>query len=200
MIATMSTNPFVEQRQRLEAGDRLASVVATLPGELRETNAVPLMAIVRELEASSVIEIGVIHAVTRVNAEDPKAVKTQRGILEDYRDRRLYDRDRTHCSNIKRIATQIQSADGSPEGSEELKPLDQVLVPLKHADDDLLGDVERILNATITAITEIDESRRVEDAQAAQERFARSMQPTIDDIKKNLSRMNELAGKLIDDM
>lgn len=196
----MSTNPFVEQRQRLEAGDRLASAVDTLPRELRETNAVPLLGIVRELEASSVIEIGVLHAVSRVSVEDPQAVKTQRAILEDYRDRRLYDRDRTHCSNIKRIATQIPSTDESSQASQQLERLDQVLLPLKDADDDLLGDIERIVNAAITAITEIDECRRVEDAQAAQKRFAESMRPAIDDIKSNLSRMNELAGKLIDDM
>jgi hypothetical protein len=41
MIATMSTNPFVEQRQRLEASNQFASVVATMPMGLRETNAVP---------------------------------------------------------------------------------------------------------------------------------------------------------------
>jgi hypothetical protein len=158
------------------------------------------MAIVRELEASSVIEIGVIHAVTRVDVDNPKAVKIQRAILEDYRDRRLYDRDRTHCSNIKRMATQIQSGDPSPGTFEALERLDQVLAWLKDADDDLLGDIERILNEAITAITEIDGKRRVADAQAAQERFARTMQPTIDDIKSNLSRMNELAGKLIDAM
>jgi hypothetical protein len=199
-IEMMSTNPFVEQRQRLEAGDRLASVVATLPSGLRETNAVPLMAIVRELEASSVIEIGVIHAVTRANVEDPQAIKTQRTILEDYRDRRLHDRDRTHCSNISRIRTQLQPVDGASGGSAEFEHLGSLLSELSGRDDDLLDDVERILTATIAAIIEIDQCRRVDDAQAAQERFAKSMQPTIDAIKSNLSLMNKLAGELIDSM
>jgi hypothetical protein len=45
MIDTMSTNPLVAQRWRLEASGRVASVVATLPFELRETNAVPLLGI-----------------------------------------------------------------------------------------------------------------------------------------------------------
>jgi hypothetical protein len=100
-----------------------------MPVGLRETNAVPLVAIVRELEASSVIEIGVIHAVTRVDVENPRGVEEQRKILEDYRDRRLYDRDRTHCSNIKRIATQLQSGDPSPEASAGLDRLNRVLSP-----------------------------------------------------------------------
>jgi hypothetical protein len=196
----MAANPFVADRERLDGSDRLASVVATLPSELRRTNAVPLVGIVRELEASSVIEIGVIHAVTRVRVADADAVTTQRRILEDYRDRRLYDRDRTHCSNIKRIATQIRTADGSLRHSPETAPLDQVLAPLEDADDDLLGDIERILDASIEAIVEIDESALVEDARAAQERFAERMRPTIEDIKRNIGRMNELAGKLIADM
>ena len=50
MIDTMSTNPFVAQRWRLEASDRSASVVVPCV-ELRETNAVPLLGIVTELEA-----------------------------------------------------------------------------------------------------------------------------------------------------
>lgn len=198
MIATMSTNPFVEQRQRLEAGDRLASIVATLPIGLRETNAVPLLAIVRELEASSVIEIGVLHAVTRVNVENPEDIKTQRAILEDYRGRRLHDRDRTHCSNLRRIRTQLQHTEGAPKATADFKRLDTLLRTLSNRDDDLLDDVEGILADVIAAITEIDGCRRVENAQAAQERFAKSMQPTINAIKANLSLMNKLAGEFID--
>lgn len=194
----MSTNPFVEQRQRLEASNQVASVVATMPVSLRESNAIPLMAILRELESSSVIEIGVIHAVTRVNVEAPTAVEAQRTILEDYRDRRLYDRDRTHCSNIKRIATQITGDDDSAEASAALERLDDALAWLKDADDDLLGDIDRILDEAITTISTMDESRRVRDAQAAQERFAERMQATIDDIKSNLARMNDVASRLID--
>jgi hypothetical protein len=200
MIDTMSTNPFVAQRWRLEASDRLASVVATLPFELRETNAVPLLGIVTELGASSVIEIGVIHAVTRVNVEDPRAIKAQREILEDYRDRRLYDRDRTHCSNIKRISTQLRSADETAQAVQELQRLDQELVPLQEVDDDLIGDIERILDEAITAITEIEKHRRLDDARDTQVRFAERMQPTIADIKGNLRRMNEVTRKLIDEM
>jgi hypothetical protein len=85
----MRTNVFIEQREQL------ASVVTTLPRELLETNAAPLLGIVSELQASAVIEIGVVQAVTRVNVEDPQAIKAQREILEDYHDRRLYVRDGT---------------------------------------------------------------------------------------------------------
>jgi len=183
----MSTNRFIEQRELL------TSVVTTLPRELLETNAAPLMGIVSELQASSVIEIGVVQAVTRVDAEDPMAVKRQREILEDYRDRRLFDRDRTHCSNINRIATQIRPSE-SPAASE----LDAVLTPLRHADIDLLDDIEGILDASIAAITEMDDSRRVDDARARQEQFAKDMRPTIERMKSNLSRLNDLTGKLID--
>lgn len=178
----------------------MASVVATLPFEVRETNAVPLLGIVTELEASSVIEIGVIHAVTRVNVEDPQAIRAQREILEDYRDRRLYDRDRTHCSNIKRISTQLRSADETSPAVQELQRLDEELVPLQEADDDLVGDIERILDEAIAAIAEIEKHRRLDDARDAQERFTQRMQPAIADIKGNVRRMNEVTRKLIDEM
>jgi hypothetical protein len=73
-------------------------------------------------------------------------------------------------------------------------------VPLQEADDDLIGDIERILDEAITAITEIEKHRRLDDARDAQERFTQRMQPAIADIKGNLRRMNEVTRKLIDEM
>jgi methyl-accepting chemotaxis protein len=131
IIWAMYTNPYVEGRERL------ASIVTTLPRELLETNAAPLMGILSELQSSSVIEIGVIQ-------------------------------------------------------------LNEVLEPLRHADDDLLDDIERILGDSLTAIREIEGSSRLADARSAQARFTERMQPTIDRIRNNLSRMNALTGQLID--
>ena len=187
----MSTNPYVEGHEQL------ASVVTTLPRELLETNAAPLLAIISELQASSVIEIGVIQAVGRLKADDPQAITRQREILEDYQQRRLYDRDRTHCSNIDRIATQLRAPLGQSP-SPKLDELNAVLEPLRHADDDLLDDIEQILGDSLTAVREIEGSSRLVDAEAAQGRFMARMQPTIDRIKSNLSRMNALTGQLID--
>jgi hypothetical protein len=191
IIWAMYTNPYVEGRERL------ASIVTTLPRELLETNAAPLMGILSELQSSSVIEIGVIQAVSRVKVDDPQAVRKQREILEDYQNRRLYDRDRTHCSNIDRIATQLRAPHGHAQPS-KLDQLNEVLEPLRHADDDLLDDIERILGDSLTAIREIEGSSRLADARSAQARFTERMQPTIDRIRNNLSRMNALTGQLID--
>jgi len=186
----MPTNEFIEQREQL------ASVVTTLPRELLETNAAPLLGIVSELQASSVIEIGVVKAVTRVNVEDPQAIKEQREILEDYHDRRLYERDGTHCSNIDRIATQIRPAAEPSAASAEL---DQVLAPLRQADKEIIDDIEAILEESVAAIVKIDlRSSRVDDARAEQRQFAERMQPTIDRIRSNLRKLNEQSGKLID--
>jgi hypothetical protein len=189
IIATMRTNVFIEQREQL------ASVVTTLPRELLETNAAPLLGIVSELQASSVIEIGVVQAVTRVNVEDPQAIKTQREILEDYQDRRLYVRDGTHCSNIDRIATQLRRDAASSAATAEL---DQVLTPLRSADVEIVDDIEAILEASVDAIVKIDACTRVDDATAEQRQFAERMRPTIDRIRNNLRKLNELSGKLID--
>jgi hypothetical protein len=191
MIWAMYTNPYVEARERL------ASVVTTLPRELLETNAAPLMAILTELQASSIIEIGVIQAVSRVKVDDPQAVRRQREILEDYEQRRLYDRDRTHCSNIDRIATQLRAPHGQSPTS-KLDELNEILMPLRHADDVLLDDIEQILRDSLTAIREIEGSGRLADARSAQTRFTERMQPTIDRIRSNLGRMNALTGQLID--
>ncbi len=186
----MNPNPYVEQRERL------ASVVTTLPRELLQTNAAPLMAIVSELQASTVIEIGVIQSVAAVDAGDRQAVATQRRILEDYQGRRLYDRDRTHCSNIDRIATQIRTPyEGT---SPELDQLDEVLTPLRSADVELVDDIEQVLGEAVAAIGRIGDSNRLEDAISAQSQFAERMQPKIKQMKDSLSRMNALVGKLID--
>ena len=191
-------NTFVEQRMRLDASDQLASVVGTLPKELRDTNAAPLLAILRELEASSVIELGVINAVIRVDPENRQQIQEQRAILKDYSDRRLHDRDRTHCSNIRRILTQVRSNSAGAGASNRITVVDAVLVPITHADFELLDDVELILGKATTAITAMDDANRVADVELVQRAFAAEMEPIRLDIKANLSRINALTGELID--
>jgi hypothetical protein len=190
----MVSNPFIDERERL------TSVVTTLPRELVQTNAAPLMGIVSELQASYVIEVGVIQAVIRVNVEDPQAVRQQRAILEDYLQRRLYDRDRTHCSNINRIATQLRATHTTAGTPPTLDELNQVLIPLRHADDDLLGDIEEVLQEAVQAIRAMDDSNRVDDARAEQEKFKNAMELRVNRMKNSLSRMNTLVGQLIDAM
>ena len=146
------------------------------------------------------IEIGVIHAVTRVNVEDPQAIKAQREILEDYRDRRLYDRDRTHWQQHQadldaaplrgRNRTGIPGAPAAGPGARATAG-GRRRPHRRHRAD---------LDEAITAITEIEKHRRLDDARATQERFAERMQPTIADIKANLRRMNEVTRKLIDEI
>jgi hypothetical protein len=189
----MTSNPFVAAREQ-----QLPSAVNTLPRELLETNAVPLMVLVDELAASSMIEIGVIQAVTGVDASNRQAIRTQRTILEDYQQRRLYDRDRTHCSNIDRIATQLRAPHEVSGARAKLDELDQVLGPLRHADDDLLDEVEQILDAAVETIRKIDESSRLADVEAEQTRFASNMTATIERIHANIREMHALRGRLID--
>jgi hypothetical protein len=174
--------------------------VTTLPRELVHTNAAPLMGIVSELQASYVIEVGVIQTVIRVNVEDPQAVRLQRAILEDYLQRRLYDRDRTHCSNINRIATQLRAVHTTAGTPPILDELNRVLIPLRHADDDLLGDIEEVLYEAVQAIRAIDDAKRVDDARAEQEKFKKAMELRVNRMKNSLSRMNTLVGQLIDAM
>jgi hypothetical protein len=189
----MASNPFVAAREQ-----QLPSAVNTLPRELLETNAVPLMVLVDELAASSMIEIGVIQAVTGVDASNRQAIRTQRRILEDYRQRRLYDRDRTHCSNIDRIATQLRAPHEASGAQAKLDELDQVLGPLRHADDDLLDEVEQILDAAVETIRTMDKSSRLADVEAEQTRFAGNMTETIERIHANIREMHALRGRLID--
>jgi hypothetical protein len=191
------SNTFVEQRMRLDTGNQLASVVGTLPRELRDTNAAPLLAILRELEASSVIELGVISAVTRVDPESDSEIKAQRTILEDYRDRRLHDRDRTHCSNIRRILTQVRSHAEGPGGSDRIGVVDTVLAQILGSDKELLDDIESILDRAVATIAAMD-GATVDEAERVQSDFAADMGPVRRDIKANLGRLNALTAELID--
>jgi hypothetical protein len=188
----VGSNPYIDAREQ-----QFVSFVDTLPRELLQTNAKPLTVLVEELEKSSMVEIGVIRAVTRVDVSDPQAVQTERRNLEDYQQSRLYDRDRTHCSNIDLIAAQLRTPHEDAGAQAKIDELDQVLYPLRDADDDLLGDVEEILDAAVAAIRKIDAAGRLTDAEAERDRFARSMEPRIDRIRSSLNRMHTLRGQLI---
>ena len=194
----MATNIFVEQRLRLDTTDQLASVVATLPVELRDTNAVPLLAILRELEASSVIELGVISAVKNLDPADPQQIAEQQTILDDYADRRLHDRDRTHCSNIRRILTQVHDHAAGPGASERVQAVDAVLAPIVGADMELLDDVESILGKARTAMAGMSSAQRVVDVERIQQEFVAELEPVRREIKASLGRLNSLTSTLID--
>jgi hypothetical protein len=73
-----------------------------------------------------------------------------------------------------------------------------VLGPLRHADDDLLDEVEQILDAAVETIRKMDESSRLADVEAEQTRFASNMTATIERIHANIREMHALRGRLID--
>lgn len=178
------TNPFIEARERLP------SVVETLPRELTEANAARLLRIVEELKKSYVVELGPAQAVMRVDVEDRQAVRDLHQELEDYYQARLFDHERTHCTNIDRLAARL-----SPDARDRL---DEVLYPLREADNIILDDVEQMLSATLDAAREIANATAVRDAEAAQARFTQEMEPRIDRLKATLKRMNVLANELVD--
>jgi hypothetical protein len=180
-------NEFVEAREGL------AAAIATLPPRLRENNAAQLFAIIEELRKSLVIELKVVQRVAAVNTADPVMIRELRQDIENYVQYRWFDGERTHCHNIDRVAREIRA-----ENPAELTKLATLLAPLREADNDYLDDVERLLIEAISAITEIDDAVKLDDARGAQDRFRRQTQDEVASIKTTLSQMNKLAGELID--
>jgi hypothetical protein len=178
-----------------EAREGLASAIHTLPARQRESNAALLLQIVEELGRSYVLELGVIQRVARVDAADPEAIRRLRQDMEDYSDRKLFDGDRTRCHNIDRVARELREAG-------EIAELDQLeasfIDPLRYADKVFLDDIEMLLEEALDAVRDLDETERLEDARARQERFREETRGRVTQIKKTLTDMNKVAGELID--
>jgi hypothetical protein len=181
-------NEFVEARERLTSG------IETLPPRLRETNAAQLLAIVEELRRSCVVELQVVKRVERVDAADPVAVRDLRQAIEDYLEYNLVDRDRTHCHNIDRVADEMRAAGEAAD----LDRFEALLAPLRDADAEYLDDVEQVVEDALAAVRDIEGADRLEDARAAQDRFRERRRADVERLKATLTRMNDIAGKLID--
>ena len=90
----MNVNEFLGARADV------VPVMETLPLELKETNAGPLLGVIDELRRSMLTELVVVDAVSKVDVQDLQAVQSLRDDLSYYGTRQGLSSTRTHCGNI----------------------------------------------------------------------------------------------------
>ena len=175
------------------------SAVETLPRDIAGSDAAQLLRIVEELRCSYSAEIGIIDEVERVNSEDPQAVKSLYQDLEARRSGRLFDNERTHCSNIWRIGRalyQKRPVQGK-QGAQALG-LRAIIGRLGDADRRFIDDIEQIVDEAVSTAFQMDQARRLTDVEAIQRQFSASMRRRKEELRATLKRMNDLSNQLID--
>src|SRR5262245_3555109 len=199
---TMNTNPFIEAREKLP------SAITTLPPNYLNGNAAPLLAIVEELRNSYRVELRIIQTIKNLDVTQPEAVGQLALDFESYNQYRDFDRERTHCHNIDRIARTLLTPlrAGSQADRDLVAQLEKLLVPLREADNDILDDIEELMRrasaALITINSQVQASQsdpaRLNDARSAQQAFVQECDPRLDRLKAALKQMNTLANDLLD--
>lgn len=200
----MNTNPFIEAREKLP------SAITTLPPDFLNGNAAALLAIVEELKNSYKVELRIIQTIKNLDVTQPEAVDQLARDFEDYHQYNDFDRERTRCHNIDRIARTLLAPlrAGSQTDRERVAQLGNLLAPLRVADNDFLDDIEQLMSRALQALKTINEhvqaSRhdpaRLNDARNEQQKFAQEFDPLLNRLKTRLKRMNTLANDLIDRM
>jgi len=195
--ATVNDNPF------LKAYDQLPSAISTLPPGYLNGNAAALLGIVDELAKSNRLELKVIQAIKNVDIANAAAVHDLASQIEEYYLQRGFDRERTHCHNIDRIvrALLVPPRGGTQAELDRVAQVEQLLAPLRVADNDFIGDLEPLVQRAQAAITGIDAHLRGADSRAAmhvQQTFVTEYTAHVERLKERLKQMNQLANDLID--
>jgi hypothetical protein len=177
--------------------EALLSFVDTLPRELLQTNAAPLLNILEELRNSYREQHKWVTAVAHVNVEDPQAVSTLRLELGDYMLTRFLDRERIHCANIYRIASTLNRPSASSPHREQFQQLQDLIWPLTNDENPYLVGIEDIVDMADEAIREIEAASSVRNAEEAQRRFKVEMETATDRLRDTLKRLNNLANDLL---
>jgi hypothetical protein len=198
----MNTNPFIEAREKLP------SAITTLPPNYLDGNAAALLAIVEELRNSYKVELRIIQTIKNLDVTRPEAVDQLASDFESYHQYRDFDRERTHCHNIDRIARTllVPLRAGSQTDRARVAQLENLLAPLRVADNDFLDDIEKLMSRALQALKVINDHvragqhdpARLNDARNEQQKFVQEFDPLLNQLKTVLKQMNTLANDLID--
>lgn len=193
----MSTNPFIEAREKLP------SAISTLPPGYLDGNAAALLTIVEELKNSYKVELKVIQAIKNLDVTNSEVVAQLTRYLGDYYQSRDFDRERTHCHNIDRIARTLLAPleAGTQADRERVAQVEKLLEPLRVADNDYLDEIESVMDralATIKTINEHVQASQTDPARQERQAFVQEFDPRVAQLKEKLKQMNILANDLID--
>jgi hypothetical protein len=172
----------------------IPAAISTVP--VRSDNAHLFLAIVEELRRSYVTEMRLIQRVARVNVSDRRAVEELRYQLEDYKLQGGRDLDRTHCSSIRRIASEIER--GPDAGNPQVAQVLTLVEPLGRTEVVFIDQIDEALAQAILVISQIDEADRTEEAQRIQAEFRQNRNERLQRISSTLHAMNTTANRMLD--
>lgn len=199
----MSENPYIEAREQLP------SAIRTLPSDYLKGNAAKLLAIVEELRRSYVLELRVIQDIKSLDVTDPDAVAEFTQVFENYHQYRGFDEERTHCHNIDRVARTLLiplQASSTATDRQRVGQVEDLLEPLRIADNDFLDEIEPLMDRALAVAKEINDHvqatgtdpARLDAAREEHEAFVQEFDAKVEALKANLRQMNTLANDLID--
>jgi hypothetical protein len=172
----------------------IPAAISTVP--VRADNAHLFLAIVEELRRSYVTEMSLIQRVARVNVSDRPAVEELRYQLEDYELQGGRDLDRTHCSSIRRIASEIER--GPDAGNPQVAQVLTLVEPLGRTEAAFIDEIDKALAQAVLVISQIDEADRTEEAQRIQAEFQQDRNERLQSISSTLHAMNRTANQMLD--
>lgn len=198
----MSSNPYIDAREELP------SAISTLPPDYLNGNAASLLAIVEELSRSYRLELRIIQAVKDLNVSDPMAVAQFTTNFQNYHQYRDFDKERTHCHNIGRIARTIlvPLKAGTQDDLARVEQVEEMISMLGSSDDEFMDEIESVMNRALDAVNRINthvqasltDSNQLATALQEQQIFKDEFDPEVARLKTVLKRMNILANDLID--
>jgi DNA repair ATPase RecN len=195
-------DPYAQSTQLRE---NVSSVITTLPADYLSGNAAALLRILEELQRSFQEELFLVQAVKNLDIRDYQAVDRLSVFLEDYQQRRLFDRERTHCHNIQRIVyTLLPASDTSTDPS--ISELQNVLQPLMDADNEFIDELDSLVARAVDTVRQIKADIQTSYTQptgyapalATQANFLQEFDPRVQRLKTLMKDMNIRINELID--
>jgi hypothetical protein len=187
----------------LEASERIASAVSTLPADFRGRNVEVLYQILYELGRSHTAQLQMLGPLRRLDltAWRPDLAREAREIrihLEEISDTATLDRWRTHCHNLRILGRQLVGEGWA------VAEVQKALGPLYAYDDEFIDELEGLVAPAVAAAQQVEheleghegDDRALERARNSRDRFIEGHRQRLDLAKSLLIEMGNAARQL----
>jgi hypothetical protein len=181
----------------------LANKMASAPSGYLANNLAALMRLLREFEASLVLELQVIQGVKRLDVSDSAAVRAYVDRFSDYVAQRAFNLERTSCSAIRRIyQEQLQDLqEGSISDTETVEDLEHFVESFAYADAEFTEEIEQVMERALKALQEIDalaQANQTDDARTRQQQFNTEYEGEPRRLKHTIRVMSDAGNRLVE--
>jgi hypothetical protein len=196
-----------DQFERATAG--FASAAKSLPKDYLGENAERLLLVAEELRKSFGVQLKLVRVVSDLDVSDLNKVQALASHLKWYVDGRFFDNERTHCHNIDRLMALMvrRYKTGSPEDDLRIAAFDELVAPLKVADNDILDSLEPLAEDARDTVAAIEDAVGLQEQAPTRDRarpeelrrgFIDRAQNRVAKARKGLGELSRLSAELID--